>query len=82
MHPFLNTQSLTDEEIIEKLGKAHSYLAMQKSLGHTSAVESIKEVIASLDQERKNRTQKLIDEEVKRKNPIPNRSIDLGKIEE
>lgn len=82
MHPFLDVKKLTDEEIIERLGKAYTFMNMQKTLGHTPAVMSIREVIQSLEDERNIRMQKLIDEEYSRKFPKANDPIELGKLEE
>lgn len=82
MHPFLNVSKLTDEEIIERLGKAYTYMNAQVSLGHNPTVHSIKEIIESLEGERALRMQKLIDEEHKRKFPNDLKPIELGKIED
>lgn len=82
MHPFLDVAKLTDEEIIERLGKAYTFMNMQKTLGHTPAVMSIREVIQSLEDERHKRMQKLMDEEYSRKFPDANKPIELGKLEE
>jgi len=81
MHPFLDVTKLTDEEIIERLGKAYTFMNAQKVLGHMPAVMSIKEVIQSLEDERHNRMQKMMDEEYKRKFPKNNDPIELGKLE-
>lgn len=82
MHPFLDVSKLTDEEIIERLGKAYLYMNAQVSLGHNPTVHSIKEIIQSLEDERAFRMQKLIDEENKRKFPNDLKPIELGKIDE
>lgn len=82
MHPFLDVAKLTDEEIIERLGKAYTFMNMQKTLGHTPAVLSIREVIQSLENERHTRMQKIIDEEYSRKFPDANKPIELGKLED
>lgn len=82
MHPFLDVSKLTDEEIIERLGKAYSYMNTQTALGHTPTVQSIKEIIQSLENERKSRMQKTMDEEYKRKYPTANNPIELGKLED
>jgi len=82
MHPFLDLTKLSDEEIIERLGKAYTFMNMQKTLGHTPAVLSIKEVIQSLEDERQKRMQKLIKNEYSRKFPDANKPIELGKLEE
>ena len=58
MGPFLDVSKLTDEEIIEKLGKAYTYMNAQKILGHSPTVMSIREVIQSLEDERNRRMQK------------------------
>jgi len=82
MHPFLDVSKLTDEEIIERLGKAYTYMNMQKTLGHTPAVLSIREVIQSLEDERNKRMQKMVDDENKRKFPQLEKPIELGKLED
>lgn len=82
MHPFLDASKLTDEEIIERLGKAYTYMNEQKELGHSPTVLSIKEVIRSLEEERNTRMQKMIDDEYKRKFPKANDPIELGKLED
>lgn len=82
MHPFLDVSKLTDEEIIERLGKAYTYMNAQVALGHAPTVHSIKEVIQSLENERKSRMQKTMDEEYKRKYPTANNPIELGKLED
>lgn len=81
MHPFLDVAKLSDEEIIERLGRAYVHMNNQMRLGHTPTVLSIKEVIQSLEDERSKRMQKLMDDEFKRKNPNDNKPIELGKLE-
>lgn len=82
MHPFLDVSKLTDEEILERLNRAHQFLAYQKALGHMPTVQSIEEVIESLDYERERRLARNIDEEFKKKYPKDLDPIDVGKIEE
>jgi hypothetical protein len=82
MHPFLDVQKLTDEEIIERLGKAYAYMNYQSSLGHNSATHSIKEIIQSLEDERTNRMGKRMDDEFQRKYPDSLAPIELGKLED
>ncbi len=82
MHPFLDVSKLPDEEIIERLGRAYTYMNAQKILGHTPAVLSIQDVIQSLEDERFSRMQKLIDTEFKRKFPDADKPIELGKLED
>jgi hypothetical protein len=82
MHPFLDVKSLTDEEIIERLGRAYTFMNAQKALGHSPTVLSIQEVIQSLEDERAIRMRKIMDEEFKRKYPDDLKSIELGKLEE
>ena len=82
MHPFLNVNELSDEEIIERLGRAYIFMNMQKQLGHSPAVLSIREVIQSLEDERKLRFIKTTDEEYNRKFPENNKPIELGNIED
>ena len=82
MHPFLDVSKLTDEEIIERLGRAYTYMNAQSALGHNPTVHSIRDVIQSLEDERTKRMQNLIDEEQKRKFPNANKPIEIGKVEE
>jgi len=81
MHPFLDVSKLSDEEIIERLGKAYSYMNAQVALGHNPTVLSIKEIIQSLEDERRTRMQRTMDEEFKRKYPDENKPIELGKLD-
>lgn len=82
MHPFLDLEKLTEEEIIEKLGKAYLYMNAQAALGHTPTVMSIKEVIRSLEEERSKRIKKIMDEEFKKKNPKNLDPLEIGKLED
>jgi hypothetical protein len=82
MHPFLDVSKLTDEEIIERLGKAYQYMNVQSALGHTPAVLSIKEIIQSLEDERQKRLRQQMDDEFNRKYPDNLKPIELGKLEE
>ncbi len=81
MHPFMDTSDLSDDELTKKLDKAYQYLQQQTGLGHTPTVESIKEIIETLELERSTRLlkamsgdQKKIDESLK--------PIDIGTIED
>lgn len=78
MHPFLDPKTLTDEQILEKLGKAYEYMHYQESLGHVPTVKSIKEVIDALEDERNMRMAKITEEESKKKNPNGLSPIDIG----
>ena len=82
MHPFLDASKLSDEEIIEKLGKAYLFMNMQKTLGHSAAVTSIQEVVTSLEEERQNRMMRNTGEEFSRKYPDELKPIELGKLED
>jgi hypothetical protein len=81
MHPFLDVSKLTDEEIIERLGKAYTHMNAQVALGHTPTVVSIKEVVQSLEDERQFRMRRQMDEEFKRKFPKDNTPIEIGTID-
>ena len=81
MHPFLDVSKLTDEQIMEKLGKAYTHMNSQISLGHTPTVVSIKEVINSLEQETRSRMMRSQHEEFKKKYPESNTTIELGKLD-
>ena len=82
MHPFLDTTKLTDEDIHVRLTKAYAFLNAQTALGHNPTVMSIKEVIQSLEDEKRNRMLKSNDDEFKRKYPNAQKPIELGKIDE
>ncbi len=82
MHPFLDVSKLTDEEIIEKLGKAYVHMNSQVALGHNPTVFSIKEVIQSLEDERRLRMQNRMDDEFKKKYPEDLKPIELGKLDD
>ena len=82
MNPLLDTSNLTDDEITEKLNKAYLYLNNQVQLGHNPTVFSIKEIIDTLEAERRKRYEKITDDEYKRKNPNYDKPIELGKLQE
>lgn len=82
MHPFLDVGKLTDEEILERLGKAYIYMNLQVAMGHSPTVYSIQEIIQSLEDERRLRMQKNMDEEFKKKYPDDLKPINLGKLED
>lgn len=82
MHPFLDVSKLSEEEIIERLGKAYTYMNAQVALGHNPTVHSIQEVIQSLEGERRARLERNMDTEQKKKYPDSNKPIELGKLEE
>jgi len=82
MHPFLDVSKLSDEEILERISKAYTYMNAQVRMGHNPTVLSIKEVIQSLEDERQSRQQRTMDEEHKKKFPSENTPIELGKLED
>jgi hypothetical protein len=55
MEKFYDYSTLTDDQLYEKLRKAHAYLSMQKSLGHSDTVNSIEFTISALEDERTKR---------------------------
>lgn len=81
MHPFLDVSKLSDEEIIERLGRAYTYMNAQVSLGHNPTVFSIREVIQSLEDERRERQQHTMNEEFNKKYPDKNKPLELGKLD-
>ena len=81
MHPFLDLQNMTDEQILSRLGKAYSIMAYQTSLGHDSTVHSIREVITSLENEKNSRSQKSATAEFNKKYANDLAPIELGKLE-
>lgn len=82
MHPFLDVSKLADEELIERLGRAYTFMNAQIALGHNATVFSIKEVIKSLEDERRSRMQKNMDNEYNKKYPEISKPIVLGKLED
>lgn len=72
---------LTDDQILEKLGKAYQYLSFQENLGHDSAVASITQTIIALDNERISRFQDSIEADIAHTNPNLLDPIELGTIE-
>lgn len=78
MHPFLDAGKLSDDELSQRLNKAYTHLAHQTSLGHMPTIQSIKEVIDTLETEKSARLQKFIFGDQSKE---PNTSIDLGKID-
>lgn len=82
MHPFLDVSKLSDEEILERIGKAYSYMNAQVGLGHTPTVLSIREIIQTLEDERHVRQTRTMDEEFTKKYPDANSPIELGKLDD
>lgn len=82
MHPFLNVSKLTDEEILSRLSKAYQHMNFQVSVGHNATVQSIKEVIQDLENERNERMNKQMDTEFKKKYPDADAPLEIGKLEE
>ena len=54
----------------------------QIGLGHNPTVFSIKEVIQDLEDERRDRQQRTMDQEFKKKYPDMDKPIELGKLED
>jgi hypothetical protein len=81
MHPFLDPRKLTDEEILEKIGKASYFLHTQTQLGHDPTVNSIKEVLSALELEKHQRLEDLATETNKKKNPKDLEPITLGELD-
>jgi hypothetical protein len=82
MHPFLDVTKLTDEEIISRLSRAYTYMNTQVGLGHNPTVTSIKEVIESLENERRERQLRTSDNEFNKKYPNSHKPLELGKLED
>lgn len=84
MHPIYDPSKLTDDELLSRLGQAHGYLHMQHQLGHDSAVDSIKETIRALDEERQSRFRRQTTEEQLKKTtgtPDASSTIILGELD-
>lgn len=82
MHPFLDVSKLTDEDIITRLSKAYSYMNYQSSLGHSPTVQSIRDIIQSLEYERAHRMNKRMNDNYTAKNPDLLKPIELGELED
>ena len=82
MHPFLDVSKLSDEEIIERLGRAYTYMNAQIGLGHNPTVHSIKEVTQDLEDERRERQQRTMDQEFKKKYTDKDKPLEFGKLED
>ena len=82
MHPFINSASLSDDQIIDKLEKANQHLAMQGRLGHSDTMESIQAIILTLEEERMTRYQKLEQDEINKQYPDILKTLDIGVTEE
>jgi hypothetical protein len=82
MHPFLDASKLTDEEIIERLGRAYTYMNAQVMLGHNPTVLSIREVIQTLEDARAERQQKIATDEFNKKYPDTSKPLEIGKLDD
>ena len=80
MHPFIDTASLSDDELVQKLDKAYQHLSAQTRLGHTPTVESIKDVIDALELERQTRVLRAMTE--KQNKSDKDGPIELGTVDE
>lgn len=85
MHPLYNPSSLSDDELLDKLGKAYEHLSFQSHMGHQSAVDSISAVIDALEHEKSERTERQLNEELKKRMPKAKpetQHITLGEIDD
>ena len=82
MYPFLELTNLTDEQLLDKISKAQSYLRMQTGLGHVPTVNSISDLITALEIEYRSRQEKIITEASKKKNPDVLKSLNIGYLDE
>lgn len=79
MHPFLDLKNIPDDQLLDRLNKARTYLHFQSSMGHLPTVHSISDVINSLEEEIRERNYKRIHEG---KHPENIKShIELGNID-
>jgi hypothetical protein len=78
-HPFIDTKSLSDEELIDKLKQANSYMNYEMSMGRIQTVESIRNVVIALETERANRQQDRQMQEAKKHTKPP---LELGKLQD
>jgi len=81
MHPLIDTSTLTDDQIYEKLSKCHSYLSMQERLGHGPTVETIQQMIYALELEKIKRFDKIMEDDIKKTTPNYMKPIELGELD-
>lgn len=55
MHPLYNPESLTDDEIHDKLSKCYQMLNYQSQFGRQATMDSIRQVIDTLEYEKERR---------------------------
>jgi len=81
MNPIYDTSKISDDDLIEKIGKAMTFKHLQTDLGHTPTVESIDYVLEALELERITRFQTQVAEEQSKKNPKALDPITLGELD-
>lgn len=81
MHPFLDPRTLTDDQLLEKIDKAYAYINFEKKFGRDMTVHSIQEVIETLEEEHRNRLNKVRYEEINKK-LANSKPIEIGKLED
>lgn len=81
MHPLVDLSTLSDEELVARIGRARQYLEYQSSLGHMPTAQSIRTIIEALEDERSKRILNSHGEEFKKKNPKDKDPIEIGNIE-
>lgn len=82
-HPLYDARKLTDDDLLDRIGKSRQYLNMQRRLGHTEAANSIESVITALEAESKRRimlSNDLSAQKQKNKSNNPSDTIELGTI--
>lgn len=78
-HPFIDTKSLSDEELIDKLKRATSYMNYEMSMGRIQTVESIRNIVIALDTERANRQ---LDRQIQESKKHTKPPLELGKLQD
>lgn len=82
MHPLYDPSKLTDDEILDRLGKAYNYLSQQNALGHAYTADNIQQTIMALETEKEVRFQKMMTDEFNKTNPNELDPIVLGTLED
>lgn len=77
-HPFIDAQTLTDDELYERIQKCQSYLYGEIQCGHAGMVDTIRAQLGTYEFEFQERMLKKRAAEIEKKNPSG--IIEIGTI--